>query len=282
VIEHDPDVLVIVELDHYEDLRLILEEDYGYHSVFKKKNKPFYADGTGIFWKSSRFKSGTIYREPLLKKQGSSDDADQIFVAVELSPRNEKCDTSPFVIAGGHLKSTKKEKGEKIRLDQCKQIMDILKKITKFPVIFCADMNAEAKSTRYKALAYPYLRESGFSSAYANVMGKEPEYTSWKFRIDEDPSLFWYKKNKETVTEWKYTIDFIFQSSGLKSRAVLDMPEEKEIDEHIGCPTEDSKCDVSLARKRCLLPNSRCPSDHLCMVAEIELGSPLVVDGKRL
>merc|ERR1711920_849371 len=158
---------------------------------------------------------------------GSPDEADQVLVAVELSAALPNEDFVPFVIAGCHLKSTKRVKGEKIRLDQCEQILHILRRhFQDTPVILAADLNAEAESsnyTDYKPLVYPFLNEK-MPSAYKNVRGKEPEFTSWKFRIDEG------FKGGDKVVEWKYTIDFIFHSPNLKSTAVLEMPEEKEID----------------------------------------------------
>jgi len=123
IIKYSPDVFVLVELDHYEDIRLILQEDFGYESVWKKKNKPFYDDGTGIFWKKKRFKQRKIVKKALARSFNSPDEADQVLVAVELSAAFPNEDFVPFVIAGCHLKSTKKLEGEKIRLDQCEQIL---------------------------------------------------------------------------------------------------------------------------------------------------------------
>jgi len=241
-------------------------------SVWKKKNKNFYTDGTGIFWKKNKFIAGKIYKQPLAREMGSPKQADQVFVAVELWARWDSGERfAPFVVGGCHLKSTKQSKGEVIRHDQCQQIDAILKvEFPGLPVILGSDMNAEAHSGNYKALAYPFIIDSGMVSSYQSVLGKEPEFTSWKFRIDEDNSLFWYNKDTKNVKEWKYTIDFIFHSKELKSLAVLNMPEEKEIDDAYG-ESNVSGDDVAFARKRCLLPNARCPSDHLPILTEISL-----------
>jgi endonuclease/exonuclease/phosphatase family metal-dependent hydrolase len=271
IIKYDPDILIVVELDHYEDIRLVLQEDFEYENIWKKKNKNFYTDGTGIFWKKNRFQFGKIYMEPLMNSKSTAE-ADQIFVAVELHPQVDAGeDFAPFVVCGAHLKSTKKSKGEVMRENQCKQIIAILKKeFPKFPVILAADLNAEAQCKDYKALAYPFLIDCGMISSYQSVLGKEPEFTSWKFRIDEDNSL---SNNKDTgnVKEWKYTIDFIFHTKELNSVAVLGMPEKKEIDKAYGQSRYDKENDVEFARRRCLLPNERCPSDHLPILSEILL-----------
>jgi len=274
IICYNPDVLVLVELDHYEDIRLVLQEDFGYQSVWKKKNNNFYTDGTGIFWKNDKFDSATIYKKPLAKELGSQEEADQVFVAVELHPKNDSEKFTPFVVGGCHLKSTKKAKGEKKRLDQSKQIANIL--ATEFkglPVILGSDMNAEATAKNYEPLAYPYIVNNGMISAYATVLGKEPEYTSWKFRLDEYNDLF----SEDKVLEWKYTIDFIFHTDNLKTLSVLDVPEEKEIDKAYGEPRKESEDRMAYARRRMLLPNERCPSDHVPILAEILLPTNQVV-----
>jgi len=275
IIKYKPDVLVLVELDHYEDIRFVLQEDFRYESIWKKKNKNFYTDGTGIFWRKDRFESGKVYKQPLMKSLGLSKEADQVFVAVELSSREDKGENFvKFVLGGCHLKSTKKSKGEQIRLDQCKQVMTILdKEFNGLPAIIGADMNAEAKTAHYEALAYPFFIDSGMVSAYQSVLGREPDYTSWKFRIDEENSISSDKKKKETVKEWKYTIDFIFHSKELKTLNILNVPEEKEIDDAYGDRNKPDEGDIAFARRRCLLPNKRCPSDHLPILAEISLPS---------
>jgi len=276
ILKYDPDVLVVVELDHFEDIRFLLQEDYKYASVWRKKFGNFYADGTGIFWKKERLEAGKIYKKPLQKKDGKA--ADQVFVAVEFKPKNDTDDFVPFVAGGCHLKSTKKSKGEQQRLDQCKQILNILDtEFPNHPIIIGSDLNSEHKDMGYNALAYPFLIDNGLISSYANVRGKEPEFTSWKFRIDEDNSVAKKKTANEVVKEFKYTIDYIFHSKELRSLAVLEMPAGKDIDNSYNAEEFDKQdpveAQVMIAKKRCLLPNERCASDHLSLVVEILLPS---------
>jgi len=276
ILKYDPDVLFVVELDHYEDIRFLLQEDYGYDSIWKKKFASFFSDGTGIFWKKKRFHAGKIYKKALQKKDGEV--ADQVFVAVELKPNQATDDDFvPFVAGGSHLKSTKKSKGEEIRLFQCKQILTILQQeFPNHPIVLGSDLNSEYKDSKYKALAYPFLIDSGLVSSYAHVRGKEPDFTSWKFRIDEDNSVYNAKQVNKVVNEFKYTIDYIFHSKELKSLAVLEMPEEKEIDHFDNFAKvniSDVEEQVKVAKRRCLLPNERCASDHLSLVVEILLPS---------
>jgi len=276
ILKYDPDVLILVELDHYEDIRFLLQEDYGYDSVWKKKFASFYADGTAIFWKRKRLQAGKIYKKELRKEGGEV--SDEVLVAVEL--KSESNFFPPFVAAGCHLTSEKKSPGEYLRLNQCKQILNILNfEFAKHPIILGADLNSECQYKDYNALAYPYIVNSGLVSSYANVRRKEPDFTSWKFRIDEDIRVSKAKKINKVVDEFKYTIDYIFHSKELTSLAVLEMPEEKEIDNYdfaeIDIEDEDKeqvrRAKIRRAKRRCLLPNDRCASDHLSLVAEILL-----------
>merc|ERR1719419_648314 len=143
ILKHNPDILITVELDHYEDLSYVLEEDYGYKSVWEKKNRMFYSDGTGIFWKDNRFNVEKVVKTPLRKSLGDEQFVDQVLVAVKLCPNSSMNDFTPFVVAGIHLKSTNKAKGEKVRLDQCKQVLEILDSEFKdVPIVLGADLNA--------------------------------------------------------------------------------------------------------------------------------------------
>jgi len=274
IIKYDPDVLILVELDHYEDIRFLLQEDYGYDSAWKKRFGSFCADGTGIFWKTERFEVGKILKQSLREEGGG--EADQVLVAVELKSKFEGSDYfCPFVAAGCHLNAEERSTGEWIRLNQCKQILRILQnQFVDHPIILGADLNSECEYSKYKALAYPYIVNNGLVSSYANVRGKEPDFTSWKFHIDEDMRVYKAKDVNKVVEEFKYTIDFIFHSKELMSLAVLEMPEEKQIDSFENFARfdiEDAQEKVRRAKKRCLLPNDKCASDHLSLVAEILL-----------
>jgi len=274
IIKYDPDVLILVELDHYEDIRFLLQEDYDYDSVWKKKFGSFCADGTGIFWKTERFEVGKIYKQSLREEGGG--EADQVLVAVELKSKSKGSDCfRPFVASGCHLNAEEKSTGEQIRLSQCKQILNILQnQFAEHPIILGADLNSECEYSKYKALAYPYIVDNGLVSSYANVRGNEPDFTSWKFHIDEDIRVYKAKEVNQVVEEFKYTIDFIFHSKELKSCAVLEMPEENQIDSLENFPRfdiDDREEKVRRAKKRCLLPNDKCASDHLSLVAEILL-----------
>jgi len=263
VLRYMPDVMVINELDRRTDLDLALER-YGYRSVWKKKKKDFYEDGTGVYYQSRRFKMVNQLMMFIEKKDGALQD--QVLVAVELgrADGNKTDDFAPFVVAGIHLKSTKAQKGEKVRLAQAQFVHKKLKeKWPKHEIILCSDLNSEAESCRAKEVnnekkflldyspeTHPWLvldeakGGAGYQSVYPEVTGKEPYVTSWKMRKGA---------NKDKI--FKYAIDFIMTTKGIKGLSVL-MP-----------PDEDQFVDILDT----LLPDSRCGSDHLPLAADLLL-----------
>jgi len=256
----NPDLICLVELDHYPDLIKALEP-LGYEGTWMKKNRAFYADGTGLFWKTERFIKVKEVKQPFWKNKAEGKQADQIFVGVELKSNNAD-DFQSFLFTGCHLKSTKAEKGEKMRLDQAQQIMEIAKtEFPNLPMIMGADLNGESKENQTQAhapQAHPYLLDAGLTSAYKDGLGHEPRFTSWKKRVspqktDDDGNI---KPSK--VAEFKYAIDFIFKSAAIKTIRVLAFPNESQF----------SKDDLKI-----LLPNRKCPSDHLPLVSDLLLPS---------
>lgn len=236
ILRWEPDVFGLVELDHYDDLRSVFCR-LGYDSVWLKKNRDFYKDGGAIFWKQDRFVKVDELLTPLKKNEKI---ADQVLVSVSLAPKTDI--KKSFAIGCVHLKSAKKASGEEVRLDQAKQVLSLYKQnYGDIPQILLADLNGESSEnvTRdYEPKAHPFIVESEFQSAYKQVLGAEPDFTSWKYRAND---------------EFRYTIDFIFHTKDITPRAVLSMPSEDQFDPKL------------------LLPSMVLPSDHLPLVAELEM-----------
>jgi len=236
IMRWSPDVFGLVELDHYDDLRSVFSR-LGYDSVWLKKNRDFYKDGGAIFWNRGSFVKVDELLTPLKKKEKK---ADQVLVSVRLETRTGV--KKSFAIGCVHLKSTKKVSGEEARLDQAKQVVSHFEqKYKDIPRILLADLNGESSEnvTRgYEPKAYPFITDSGFQSAYKEVLGAEPDFTSWKFRAKE---------------EFRYTIDFMFHTKDITPKSVLLMPSTDQFDPKL------------------LLPSITMPSDHLPLVTELEM-----------
>jgi len=253
-----PDVVVLVELDKRLDIGMQLDIHDTYQSIWKKKKKDFYEDGTGIFYNTKRLKKVdelmTFIESPKGKKN------DQVIVAAELAPTsdNETDDFESFVVCGIHLKSKKKQDGEKTRVEQAKNVWEQLRK--KWPnkeIVLTSDLNAEAdgyESTclNYSPECHPWLLKQGLQSVYPAVMKKEPSITSWKKRVPPNAE----EEGKEGEV-FKYTIDFIFATKGITPLAVLDVPSEDQFKPILNT----------------LLPAEQCGSDHLPLVCELEFKS---------
>merc|ERR1712173_68416 len=110
------------------------------------------------------------------------------------------------------------------------------------------DKEKKKKVLNYKPETHPFLTKpikdggAGYQSTYKAVTGKEPYVTSWKMR-----------KSPNKCQIFKYTIDFIFQTPGVQGTSVLLPPEQRQFD-----PILDT-----------LLPDSRCGSDHISLIADI-------------
>lgn len=119
-----------------------------------------------------------------------------------------------------------------------------------FPWLVAGDLNSVPHTTEGCAapLVYAYLcsRACGLHSAYRTVLGAEPPLTSVK-------------------PDFRHPIDYIFTSKGLTAKAVLNVI--------VGSMPDD----VAAAREE------PWPSDHLALLAEVELGqSPTVATTGRV
>jgi len=240
---YNPDIMTLVELDEGEDLMKNLKS-LGYEMDFIKKlgDKK---DGTGIFYKSSRFEvierdSGPYYAKNPEKPSGIYT---QVFHCLTLKPKDGG---EPFAVCGLHLKSSKNQEGEEIRAVQVRECVQRLKKardVFGCPVIICGDFNGsrvpvEIKGAEIKPIALNVAIQAGFQSCYEQVMGKDPLFTSWKTR---------------SGYTFKYAVDYMLSTEDVLPKAVLGMvPEERVPEYHF--------------------PNFQSPSDHISLICDLEIG----------
>merc|ERR1712176_1448827 len=109
ILLHRPDVLVLAELDKRYEIGMQLDIHANYESVWKKKKKDFYEDGSAVFYNTDRLKK---VKELLCFIETDGKVNDQVIVAVELAradfnPQYPNDDFDSFVVAGIPLKSTK-------------------------------------------------------------------------------------------------------------------------------------------------------------------------------
>ena len=171
MLQHSPDVMCIQEMDtvHFNTwFQPRLAEIY--ESMHSPKTNA--KDGPAVFFKRALFQA--VYSKILAL--GPEDHA-QVMLSVRL---RRALDGREFVVQTAHLKATKSQEGEMVRLHQVQTMVENTAK--EVPVVICADLNALPHDTReYRSFAYHELCKS-FVSTYQYATGKEPAFTTFKSR----------------------------------------------------------------------------------------------------
>jgi mRNA deadenylase 3'-5' endonuclease subunit Ccr4 len=233
----------------------------GYIGIFHPKpNGPCFEatgfqDGCAIFIKQHKFRilaiecfqyihrveigneeDGSVKYEDKIESQGG------ILVAA-------KWTHGTVVFVTTHLKSTKTEEGERVRLRQFTQLQDRIDMFARAnytrDIIIGADLNASPKENKYHPLTYDLLTTYGYVCAYCDFYGKE-HFTTIKYRI---------KEGQPVKTE--DIIDYILHSTEGRLRPIrlLGMPDKSLVSEG--------------------LPSDEYPSDHLYLIVDYTLKTEL-------
>eukprot|EP00929_Paragymnodinium_shiwhaense_P001800 TRINITY_DN102009_c0_g1_i1.p1 TRINITY_DN102009_c0_g1~~TRINITY_DN102009_c0_g1_i1.p1 ORF type:complete len:521 (-),score=95.57 TRINITY_DN102009_c0_g1_i1:133-1695(-) len=263
--EHNPDVIGLQELDLEQDrtchvgLLLTDMQARGYTGVTGKKLGKA-CDGLGIFWRSDRLEREGE-REVWRLGQGCH---------VALAQRLRVIGGSVFLAVAVHLKAGLNAEAECVREAQAEELLLRLRG-AQLPCVVLADTNAHCRhlmGADRQPLApkvYPHLVEGGLRSAYAEVckeLGDDQQQQS-------DAALrLWKNVEGASAAEPNFTcwcgwhgydvigvFDYIFvMGRRFHVRNVLEMPSAFEVLRH------DDR-----------LPNEEFPSDHIPLVADLEL-----------
>lgn len=211
------DLLCLQEVDHYSDFESFLLP-LGYSGVYRQK-EGWHSDGTAIFLRNSKLS---------LENQHSAVFAGgkrQVYVSLLLRERQTN---RQMVVIATHLKSGLAF--ESHREVEVQQILRHLEQYSALPVVLAGDFNSLPNEA-----VYQLLRASAFSSAYWDVLGQEPAFTTLKYRHSLE----------------KFTIDYIWLRQ-FRTCRYLSVPSESEIS-YNG------------------LPSAQYPSDHLALVCDLQL-----------
>jgi len=203
------------EVDEFEDLSRELSK-LGYEGSFiPKVNSPCLEfsenpDGCAIFYKSTRFK----IKNPESESFRIGDD-NQVAAVLVLEDKENPGES--YTVCAAHLKATKDDAGESIRLKQVQVVMEKVKstaaKYSCRASFLCVDLNgipsgeAYLKGSTVMNSSMPLLME-----------GKEPPFTTFKKRGEH---------------ETRHTIDYIFfetymEGLDLKPGRYLKIPQDIE------------------------------------------------------
>ena len=247
IVRAGADIVCLEEVDHFEDFfkpQLVL---HGYEGIFFPKcdspclyfednNGP---DGCALFYRSAQFSLGK--NSGLILKNQKGEDSHQVALLAEFKMKSTKPanESLSFFVAMAHLKA--KTEGRELRAAQGKHLIEEVSKFSgkEQPVIIAGDFNATSEEDVYKYFsnsdAHPNLRlESSYKCHHYS--GKEPPFTSWKFRVSG---------------EAKYTIDYIWYT-----------PEKLRLEEIWGIPTDIGED---------ALPCHTYPSDHVALCSHFSI-----------
>merc|ERR1712098_338888 len=243
ILKENPDVITLQELDHYHDFMKPELEKLGYEGDFK--NKPSspaekwnggIRDGVSIFWNTQRLEQlGTSRKFNLANHEAKPSGQVAMYVLL----RN-KATAEVFAVVTSHMKSGTKPKDVAMKNSQSTFMGQMINTLG-VPVIFACDFNANPSREAYQTF---HQAAPNMKSAYAEVLGVEPKFTTAKWRKGG--------VQKEKCKKILETIDFIFYSGDdWKCSGVLKIPTEGKLE-------------------TLLLPGWKYPSGHFCIAADLE------------
>lgn len=217
ILNYNPDIISLQEVDHFSDFYLPQLQELGYEGIFlPKEDSPClkFADNSGpdgcaFFVDKERFILEESQEITLLDQEDKP--TNQVALLVKLFDKKEKKGLCCVVT---HLKA--KPGFKDLRAAQGKSI---LKSLTNFvetenpEVLICGDFNAEPSEPVYSVLEEGNDSYS-FQSAYKTASQSEPNFTTFKVRPNG---------------EVKHTIDYVWHSSNLQVTGYLETPDEDDI-----------------------------------------------------
>lgn len=237
IVAHNPDVICLQEVDHFEFLKKTLTTQGFSGTFFPKPDSPCVyiqgnngPDGCAIFYRTDKYDLVATETRILEVWRVQSNQ-----VAVLLVLRNKKTQEE-ICIATTHLKARNGALLSTLRNEQGKDLLDFVSThASGRPVILCGDFNAEPSEPIYNTVMN---HESlGLASAYRSNH-QEPKYTTWKIREEGEVC---------------HTIDYVFYTQDkFQVDAVLDMPSGEQIGQD-------------------RIPSLRYPSDHFSLVCDLTL-----------
>jgi len=237
---HAPDIICLQEVDNFQDLRTELALD-GFSGLFCKNSGRKTRHGNAVFWRVLDFR----FKERMCVPLGEN-------IMTALLVKFVSKSGLPLVVCSTHLKAGLSQQFEELRARQAKSLLSAISKFAgKDAVILGADLNSHHANynlcspntccnpdLEVMAEVVPHLETAGFSSAY----GDYPSFTTWAGWLDRDVKL---------------SVDYIMLKGPLVATSALDVPADHLVADH---PDR--------------MPNAQCPSDHLCLVADVHMLPP--------
>lgn len=189
---YNPDVICLEEVDHFDQIKEKLALD-GYVGDFMLRTGSQVDHGVALFYKTAKFDLVETFKNYLHEESGEVGSQGLLINLLK-----DKATKKQVLIGVVHLKA--KRPFHKRRLAQTKSALAIFEGIStkhpNVPIIWGGDFNGEDNENFHKSILESNL---SLKSSYETVLGKEPDFTTWKIR----PSY-----------EERHTIDYIWFSEG--------------------------------------------------------------------
>lgn len=229
ILEQNPDVITLQEVDHHLDLMMPQLEALGYEGIFREKHKSVASkynggvnDGVAIYWNTQKIKlaeNHLVFSGSLHDHKGKQ--AKQVAIAVKLQL---KTTDQEFLVMTAHVKSGDKPKEVPIKEAQGREVANMMADnhlllpgwagpftidgkvvyrhsngseqeetplaATQLPVVFACDFNNAPGGHAHVAF-YKKLAEKGtvVTSAYGEVLGHLADPTNYDEVVKAEPEF---------------------------------------------------------------------------------------------
>ena len=192
IFTYDPDVICLQEVDHFDQINKELSLK-GYVGNFMLRNGTEVHHGVALFYKASKFDLVETFKNYLHEESGEVGSQGLLINLLKDKETNQQ-----ILMSVVHLKAKKNfyERRYAQTKSSLESFQSVLKKHPNVPIVWGGDFNGEDNESFYKLILDSVL---GLQSSYKSVLGKEPDFTTWKIR----PNY-----------EEKHTIDYIWFSTG--------------------------------------------------------------------
>jgi len=266
IIQNDPDIICLQEVDHFKFLQCILATQ-NYEGIFYPKpdspclyiNENNGPDGCAIFYKANKF--DVINHETRVLEVWRIQ-SNQVAIAVNFRVRETN---QELTVCTTHLKARHGALLAKLRNEQGKDLLKFVHSVAENrPILMCGDFNAEPNEPIYSTIINNDLLN--LSSGYADLMGDDIPGDKFREAMADDETDQPMKRAEESAlreppfTTWKiredgevcHTIDYIFYTHDkLKVKNCLQFPQGPEI-----------------GKDR--TPSFQYPSDHFSLLCDFE------------